>query len=122
MPGRDILSKAEAPAADNTTETSPVETPRPGVYYNARLDPKNYLEGPLSHDPATRLRQMLARPGIVVSLLFFILRNIVRSTSNLEQIAPGICDGISARCALEAGFDCLYQRLVTVPVEVSTYY
>jgi 2-methylisocitrate lyase-like PEP mutase family enzyme len=32
---------------------------------------------------------MLARPGIVV--------------------APGICDGISARCALEAGFDCLYQ-------------
>ncbi|KAF9257050.1 oxaloacetate acetylhydrolase, partial [Marasmius fiardii PR-910] len=32
---------------------------------------------------------MLARPGIVV--------------------APGICDGISARCALEAGFTCLYQ-------------
>ncbi|TEB30285.1 Phosphoenolpyruvate/pyruvate domain-containing protein [Coprinellus micaceus] len=30
-----------------------------------------------------------ARPGIVV--------------------APGICDGISARCALEAGFTCLYQ-------------
>ncbi|KAF9031216.1 Phosphoenolpyruvate/pyruvate domain-containing protein [Hymenopellis radicata] len=60
-----------------------------GVYYNARLDPKNFLEGPLSENPATRLRQMLARPGIVV--------------------APGICDGISARCALEAGFDCLYQ-------------
>jgi hypothetical protein len=38
----------------------------PSVYYNARLDPKNYLEGPLSWDPATRLRQMLARPGIVV--------------------------------------------------------
>ena len=36
------------------------------VYYNARLDSKNYLEGPLSWDPATRLRQMLARPGIVV--------------------------------------------------------
>jgi 2-methylisocitrate lyase-like PEP mutase family enzyme len=32
---------------------------------------------------------MLARPGIVV--------------------APGICDGISARAALEAGFTCLYQ-------------
>jgi hypothetical protein len=31
------------------------------------LDPKNYLEGPLSVNPATRLRQMLARPGIVVS-------------------------------------------------------
>ncbi|KIY46072.1 Phosphoenolpyruvate/pyruvate domain-containing protein [Fistulina hepatica ATCC 64428] len=59
-----------------------------GVYYNARLDPKNYLEGPLSTNPATRLRQMLARPGI---------------------FAPGICDGISVRCALEAGFNCLYQ-------------
>jgi hypothetical protein len=62
----------------------------PTVYYNPRLDLKNFLEGPLSSNPATRLRQMLARPGIVV--------------------APGICDGISARCALEAGFDCLYQR------------
>lgn len=40
--------------------------PRAGVYYNPRLDPKNFLEGPLSWDPATRLRQMLARPGIVV--------------------------------------------------------
>ncbi|KAL0955815.1 hypothetical protein HGRIS_002020 [Hohenbuehelia grisea] len=66
---------------------SPMEAT--SVYYNARLDPKNYLHGPLSQDPATRLRQMLARPGIVV--------------------APGICDGISARCALEAGFNCLYQ-------------
>lgn len=37
-----------------------------GVYYNARLDPKNFLEGPISTNPATRLRQMLARPGIVV--------------------------------------------------------
>ena len=62
----------------------------PSVYYNPKLDPKNFLEGPLSSNPATRLRQMLARPGIIV--------------------APGICDGISARCALEAGFDCLYQR------------
>ena len=49
-----------------------VATPSPeaplnaGVYYNPRLDPKNFLEGPLSWDPATRLRQMLARPGIVV--------------------------------------------------------
>ncbi|KAF8911532.1 oxaloacetate acetylhydrolase [Gymnopilus junonius] len=63
--------------------------PRKSVYHNPRLDPKNFLEGPLSINPATRLRQMLARPGIVV--------------------APGICDGISARCALEAGFSCLYQ-------------
>jgi hypothetical protein len=46
-------------------------------YYNPRLDAKNFLEGELSWNPATRLRQMLARPGIVV--------------------APGICDGISAR-------------------------
>lgn len=41
-------------------------TPDSAVYYNPRLDPANYLEGPLSHNPATRLRQMLARPGIVV--------------------------------------------------------
>lgn len=44
------------------------EVPRSrNVYYNARLDPKNFLEGPLSLNPTTRLRQMLARPGIVVS-------------------------------------------------------
>ncbi|KAJ7068195.1 oxaloacetate acetylhydrolase [Mycena amicta] len=59
------------------------------AYYNPRYDPRNFLDGPLSSDPSTRLRQMLARPGIIV--------------------APGICDGISARCAIEAGFDCLYQ-------------
>jgi 2-methylisocitrate lyase-like PEP mutase family enzyme len=47
------------------------------------------LPGELSLNASTRLRQMLARPGIVV--------------------APGICDGISARAALEAGFNCLYQ-------------
>ena len=40
------------------------------VYYNPRLDPKNFLEGPLSLNPATRLRQMLARPGIVVCIPF----------------------------------------------------
>ena len=44
--------------------------PPPNVYYNARLDPKNFLEGPISVKPATRLRQMLARPGIVVSVIF----------------------------------------------------
>ncbi len=38
----------------------------PEVYYNARLDPKNYTEGPLSPIASTRLRQMLARPGIIV--------------------------------------------------------
>src|SRR5271154_7079352 len=38
------------------------------IYYNPKLDSKNYLEGPLSHNPSTRLRQM-ARPGLVVNLL-----------------------------------------------------
>lgn len=48
-------------------DLSQVDAPRyPNVYYNARLDPKNYLEGPLSWNPPTRLRQMLARPGIIV--------------------------------------------------------
>ncbi|KAJ8076717.1 hypothetical protein AAF712_000344 [Marasmius tenuissimus] len=58
-------------------------------YANPRLDPANFREGELSQNPATRLRQLLARPGAI--------------------IAPGVFDGISARCALEAGFDCLYQ-------------
>jgi hypothetical protein len=49
---------------------------------------------PLSYKASTRLRQLLARPEIVV--------------------APGVCDGISARCALEAGFDVLYQRYLSL--------
>jgi 2-methylisocitrate lyase-like PEP mutase family enzyme len=37
-------------------------------------------------------------------------------------VAPGICDGISARCALEAGFNCLYQRSVYLfPVDFEFY-
>jgi hypothetical protein len=40
------------------------------VYYNRLLDPSNFLEGPLSFNPATRLRQMLARPGIVARVIF----------------------------------------------------
>ena len=78
------------------------------TYYNARLDPKNYLEGPLSWNASTRLRQMLARPGIVVSATTSY-SEVFRSDPKV-QVAPGICDGISARCALEAGFDCMYQR------------
>ncbi|KAG9312200.1 phosphoenolpyruvate pyruvate domain-containing protein [Chiua virens] len=105
MPGLDYYKTPEPVPVQEAVPQTPVEessganaliaTPSPekplkaGVYYNPRLDPKNFLEGPLSWDAATRLRQLLARPGIVV--------------------APGICDGISARCALEAGFDCLYQ-------------
>jgi len=104
MPGLDyfretqttqVVAEAREPVESepsSPTDSMPIDhglTSAPDVYYNPRLDPKNYLEGPLSWNPATRLRQMLARPGIVV--------------------APGICDGISARCALEAGFECLYQ-------------
>ena len=90
------------------------EEQSPCVYYNPRLDPQNYLDGPLSWNPATRLRQMLARPGIVVSLITRTMsrtHNLLKSAN--RQVAPGICDGISARCALEAGFTCLYQRFYT---------
>ncbi|KAF8633403.1 hypothetical protein AX17_004574 [Amanita inopinata Kibby_2008] len=97
MPGLDFFDAKStisliSPAAVSTSAVSSksiAEDQQQDVYYNSRLDPKNYLDGPLSDNAATRLRQMLARPGIVV--------------------APGICDGISARCALEADFDCLYQ-------------
>ncbi|KAG2751699.1 phosphoenolpyruvate pyruvate domain-containing protein [Suillus brevipes Sb2] len=89
VPVVQISADAEHEDISISKSAAPEVTPRAGVYYNSRLDPKNFLEGELSFDAATRLRQMLARPGIV--------------------IAPGICDGISARCALEAGFDCMYQ-------------
>ncbi|CAE6449459.1 unnamed protein product [Rhizoctonia solani] len=65
----------------------PVETFQREYTIPAHL--RHTADEPLSTKASTRLRQMLARPGIVV--------------------APGVCDGISARCALEAGFDCLYQ-------------
>ncbi|KNZ72385.1 Carboxyvinyl-carboxyphosphonate phosphorylmutase, chloroplastic, partial [Termitomyces sp. J132] len=93
-PALDYFSSTKPASVQTQTENttildSPVTPSDDGTYYNARLDPANYLDGPLSSNPATRLRQMLARPGIVV--------------------APGICDGISARCAIDAGFNCLYQ-------------
>ncbi len=93
MPGLDLFGSSspatantivEVPSADSTSAPVPIQVdepekatetavsvPRglaggPAPYYNARLDPKNFLEGPLSWNPATRLRQMLARPGIVV--------------------------------------------------------
>lgn len=64
-----------APVADLTesSDTSPSASRKASVeaaekpYYNARLDPTNYLEGPLSTNAATRLRQLLARPGIIVN-------------------------------------------------------
>jgi len=63
MPGLDFFSNAPSSTSETVSET------RPNVYYNERLDPKNYLEGPLSPIASTRLRQLLARPGIVVSLV-----------------------------------------------------
>jgi hypothetical protein len=85
MPGRDFHTSNGA--AVETVQVPPAQLPLPSVapspqpeasvngsvteqavYYNPRLDPKNFLEGPLSANPATRLRQMLARPGIVVSM------------------------------------------------------
>ena len=93
MPGLELYGSSESSAAATTAVELPAASTSAqasGGYCNPRYDPKNYLEGPLSLNAATRLRQMLARPGIVV--------------------APGICDGISARCAIEAGFTCLYQR------------
>lgn len=75
------------------------------AYYNPRLYPKNFLDRPLSMKSDYRLRQMLARRPSIVS---FILKLIV------DQVAPGICDGISARCAIEADFNCLYQKCQTV--------
>lgn len=76
MPGLDYFSNMVAtisPTPATAQESVATEAPMSDVYYNARLDPKNYLEGPLSPVPSTRLRQMLARPGIVVSsnLVFF---------------------------------------------------
>lgn len=86
MPGLDFYKSPESNGTSVVTPVpeTPIEesngasiiaTPSPGVplkagvYYNPRLDPKNFLEGPLSWDPATRLRQMLARPGIVVRII-----------------------------------------------------
>lgn len=72
---------------DNSSQTPYVVNTIPRGISEERK--KLLVEAPLSINPATRFRQLLARPGIIA--------------------APGICDGISARCALEAGFDCLYQ-------------
>lgn len=63
----------DTPSPSPSPSISPsVSTSDPDVYYNARLDPQNYLEGPLSWNPSTRLRQMLARPGIVVRTYYCV--------------------------------------------------
>lgn len=96
MPGLDFYKTPEpsVPAVVAVVPETPIEedksvvdvpTPspeaplKPGVYYNPRLDPKNFLEGPLSWDAATRLRQMLARPGIVVRTDVFSHANNILS-------------------------------------------
>ncbi|KAG5221506.1 Pyruvate/Phosphoenolpyruvate kinase domain-containing protein [Salix suchowensis] len=91
-PALDYFSKTSGamdtnptPAAEDDS-TKSIHTNTSGNYYNPRLDPKNYLEGPLSDNPA---------------------HASVRCSR--VRVTPGICDGISARCALEAGFNCLYQ-------------
>ena len=80
MPGLELFTSeptvpattvVELPSSEPTTPVTETRT-GPGAYYNPRLDPKNYLEGPLSINPATRLRQMLARPGIVVCLFAYV--------------------------------------------------
>jgi hypothetical protein len=76
-PGMDYSSAPvtilEVPAPSTTCDSVTIslkeQSPSSNVYYNPRLDPQNYLDGPLSWNPATRLRQMLARPGIIVSLI-----------------------------------------------------
>jgi len=71
VPFEDYNGKSETVSEDGS-EASPSPAPAKvlepvnSTYYNPRLDPKNFLDGPLSVNPATRLRQMLARPGIVV--------------------------------------------------------
>jgi len=71
MPGLDLFTNDNdiVTSSEIASEIpiSSVENIADHVYYNPRLDARNYLEGPLSYNPATRLRQMLARPGIVVS-------------------------------------------------------
>ena len=75
MPGLELFGSVEQTTPATTVVEPPVtaipetngDVPRNHtVYCNPRLDPRNFLEGPLSLNPATRLRQMLARPGIVV--------------------------------------------------------
>lgn len=84
LPGFDFFSKRREPKAapplvfveieanaasrneGSTCKSSQSTLCARDVYHNPRLDPQNFLEGELSWNPATRLRQMLARPGIVV--------------------------------------------------------
>jgi len=81
------IERSESTSSD-TSDVDVEAMTLEGVYYNPRLDPKNFLEGPLSDNAATRLRQMLARPGIVVRYLFSAHKNL---TTNLPVSLPLGC-------------------------------
>lgn len=53
--------------SDATVSSAPYLRQRTGLYWNPRLRAENYACSRLSSNPATRLRQMLTRPGILVS-------------------------------------------------------
>ena len=90
MPGLELYGSAASSAPATTVVELPaapapaLET-RSNVYYNPRYDPKHFLEGPLSLNPATRLRQMLARPGIVVCPILCTNINVRRVLLLIER-------------------------------------
>lgn len=90
MPGLDFFTNnndvTALPEVATEIPVKTVDNMTDNVYYNPRLDPKNYLEGPLSHNAATRLRQMLARPGIVVS--YSRLNDISYVSNRLNRLHP----------------------------------
>lgn len=90
MPGLDFFTNnndvTALPEVATEIPVKTVDNMTDNVYYNPRLDPKNYLEGPLSHNAATRLRQMLARPGIVVS--YSRLDDISYVSNRLNRLHP----------------------------------
>jgi hypothetical protein len=93
MSSQDALQE-DGKEPTQTTESIPRPLPRE-VYFNERLAPENYRYGHLSSNPATRLRQMLARPGIVVCFSFEsfnLINNTFHQRLHLEfamALAPG---------------------------------
>jgi hypothetical protein len=55
-------------------------------YNNPRLDPANFKDGPLSVNAATRLRQMLARPGVIVRP--YAISTGIDDITHLYRFAP----------------------------------
>ena len=116
MPGLELFGSSESsapattvvevpPAAAPSTE-APAETNGHNVYYNPRLDPKNFLEGPLSTNAATRLRQMLARPGIVVSLIDLENSTLFISSSNSRLPLVSVMASVHAALSRLASLAC----------------